>query len=92
MLPNCDVSVTFLIYGQFGAIPKPDSGGIDFKTYIFIINYLFYLKKYSSRTIALSKGTTFAKNIDFLQQQKNVDISKIKGVLVIKGIFSKTIQ
>ena len=40
---NCDVIVIFLIYGQFGAIQKPDSGHIACKTYIFIkINLLFY--------------------------------------------------
>ena len=36
MSPNCDVIVLFLIYGQFGAIRKPDSGHIVCKTYIFI--------------------------------------------------------
>ena len=29
MSANCDVMVTFLIYGQFGAIWKPDSGQVD---------------------------------------------------------------
>ena len=29
---NCDVIVIFRIYGQFGAIRKPDSGRIVFKT------------------------------------------------------------
>ena len=33
---NCDVIVIFQIYGQFGAIQKPDSGRIVCKTYIFI--------------------------------------------------------
>ena len=41
--------------------------------------------KDSLYTIALSKGTNFAKNTDF--SKKNADISKIKGVLVLKGIF-----
>ena len=36
MLANYDVIVIFLIYGQFGAISKPDSGRTFFKTYIFI--------------------------------------------------------
>ena len=36
MPANCDVFVIFPIYGQFGAIRKPDSGRIVFKTYIFI--------------------------------------------------------
>ena len=33
---NCDVIVTFPIYGQFGAIQKPNSGRIVCKIYIFI--------------------------------------------------------
>ena len=33
---NCDVIVIFLIYGQFGATRKPDSGRIACKKYIFI--------------------------------------------------------
>ena len=32
----CDLIVIFPIYGQFGAIRKPDSGRIVCKTYIFI--------------------------------------------------------
>ena len=36
----------------------------------------------------MSKGTIFAKNADFWQ--KNADISKIKGVLVLEAIFSQT--
>ena len=35
MPKNCDVIATFSIYGQFGAIWKPDSGHIVCKTYIF---------------------------------------------------------
>ena len=43
MSTDCDVIVIFLIYGQFGAIRKPDSGGRVCKTYIFINrNLLFY--------------------------------------------------
>ena len=33
---NCDVTVIFTIYSQFGAIRKPHSGRIVCKTYIFI--------------------------------------------------------
>ena len=40
MLPNCDVILTFPIYGQFGAMRKPDSGCIVIKTYIFIYSNL----------------------------------------------------
>ena len=43
MSVNFDVIVIFRIFGQFGAIRKPDSGGIVRKTYIFIkINLLSY--------------------------------------------------
>ena len=40
MSENCDVIVIFPIYGQFGAIRKPDSGRIICKTYVFINSYL----------------------------------------------------
>ena len=36
MSANCGVIVIFPIYGQFGAIEKPDSGCLDCKTYILI--------------------------------------------------------
>ena len=36
----------------------------------------------------MSKGAILAKKRYFLQ--KNADISKIKGALVLKGIFSET--
>ena len=42
---------------------------------------------HNSHTIALSKGTIFAKKAHFFQ--KNADMRKIKKVLVLKGIFPK---
>ena len=36
MLQNSYVIVTFPIYGEFGAIRKPDSRRITCKTYVFI--------------------------------------------------------
>ena len=33
---NCDVIIIYSIYGQFGAIRKPDFGNMVWKTYIFI--------------------------------------------------------
>ena len=36
MSANCDVILIFPIYGQFGAIQKPESGHIVCKTYTFI--------------------------------------------------------
>ena len=44
MSENCDIIVIFLIYGQFGAIRKPDSGRIVCKTYIFINSNLLSYK------------------------------------------------
>ena len=68
MTARCDVIVIFSIYGQSGAIRKPDSGHIVCKL-IFSLEITFYLTKvenrtklsHSSRTITLNKGTTFAK-------------------------------
>ena len=43
MLTNCDVILFFPIYGQFGAIWKPDSERMVYKTYISMnSNLLFY--------------------------------------------------
>ena len=43
MPENCDVIAIFSMYGQFGAIRKPDFGRIVSRTYIFInSNLLFY--------------------------------------------------
>ena len=86
-LANCDVIVIFSICGQSGAIWKPDSGRIVSKTCIFINSNYFILQKlktelknlkHSSITIALSKGTIFAKKLWVFA--KNADISKIKWV------------
>ena len=41
---NCDVIAIFPIYGQFGAIRKPDSGGVECKIYIFINSNLLSYK------------------------------------------------
>ena len=41
---NCDIIVIFPIYGQFGAIRKPDSGRVVCKNYIFIISNLLSYK------------------------------------------------
>ena len=44
MSENCNGIAIFPIYGQFGAIWKPDSGRIVCKTYIFIISNLLSYK------------------------------------------------
>ena len=43
MSENCGVIVIFPIYGQFGAIQKPDFGRVFCKTYIFINSCCFVL-------------------------------------------------
>ena len=45
MSANSDIIVNFPIYGQFGAIRKPDSGHIVRKNYIFIKSNLFSYKQ-----------------------------------------------
>ena len=83
MSENCDAIAIFPTYDQFGAIWKPDSGRIVYKTYVFVNSNLSSYKnwKHSSLTIALSKGTIFAKKCRFFA--KNADISKIKRVYYI---------
>ena len=54
MSANCNDIVIFLIYSQFEAIWKPDSGRIVCKTYIFIKTDLF---------IVLQKLKTELKNL-----------------------------
>ena len=44
MSANCDVTIIFPIYGQFGAIWKPASGCMVCKTYIFINSSLLSYK------------------------------------------------
>ena len=44
MSPNCNVIAIFPIYGQFGAVRKPDSGRIVCKTYIFVNSNLLSYK------------------------------------------------
>ena len=51
MSRNCDVIVIFPIYGQIGAIWKPDSGCIVYKTFFFFsLIVTFYLTKSENRT------------------------------------------
>ena len=51
-----DVIVIFLIYGQFGAIRKPDAGRIIYKTYISL-----------TVTFILQKMKTEPKNLSLTQ-------------------------
>ena len=95
MSTNCDIIVVFPIFGQFGAILKPDCKRIVSKTYIFNKGNLFSYKnrkqnkKISNTAIKILlwiKVLLWPKNADFLQG--NADISKIKRAWVLKRIFS----
>ena len=46
MSANCDVNVIFPTYGQFGAVWKPDSGRLAYKTCIFIDSNLLSYKNW----------------------------------------------
>ena len=94
---NHDVIIVFLIYCWFGAIRELDSVCMVCNSYIVINFNLYPLSKmktelnvkHSSHTIiALNKGTIFAKKCWFYI--KNVDMGKVKGIMVLKGIFSET--
>ena len=70
MLENCDFIIIFPIYGQFGAIRKPDYRIWSIKLLLSLI-VAFLLtktenrpkKSLSSNTIALGKGIEFAKKM-----------------------------
>ena len=70
----------FAIYSQFGAIRKPYSRRIVCERYIFIKRKLLSYKNWKNHTIALSKGTIFAKKRSFFAKkcwhQQNTPITK----------------
>ena len=94
----CQKSAMQLSFFQFLAILEQSGTRIpNAESYVLINNNPLSYKnrkenqKVSNTAInyALSKGTSFAKkNPEFLE--KNADISKIKEILVLKGIFSET--
>ena len=96
MLVNCDIIVFFPIYGlQPSGIWIPDA---CFLKLTFSLIVTFHLTKPENRT---KKSLTqlsyycFEERYYFCQKilffcKKNTDISKIKSILVLKGIFSET--
>ena len=72
MLTNVDVSVIFLIYGQFGAIRKLDSRRMVYNTYIFSNSNLLFSKAENRTRKSL---TQFLFYYCF---QINADINKMK--------------
>ena len=58
MLENSDVIVIFPIYGQYGAIRKPDARRIVCKTYVFINNNLLSYKTWKENWKISNTGLT----------------------------------
>ena len=52
MWENFDVITVFPIYDQFGAIQKPDSGRIVYKTYIFIKPFILMTENRTKKSLA----------------------------------------
>ena len=98
MSASCKVIVISPIYAQSGSIRKPDSRRIVCKTYIFINSNVFHLTKTKNRAkryVTQLSHYCYEQRYYFCQKlqifrKKNADISKIKMVLVLKGIFSGT--
>ena len=97
MLANGDAIISFSIYGKFEAIPKPHTGSMVCKTSIFINNNLLSYKTWKQNSeifntafilLLWAKVLLLPKNAASLQ--KNADISKTNGVLILTGVFSKT--
>ena len=63
MSKNCDDIVMFSIYGQFGAIRKPDSRRIVCKTYVFITSNLL---SYKTEIRTKKSVTQLSQNTDFI--------------------------
>ena len=97
MSKNCDVTVTFWIYDQFGAIGKPDVRRMVCDTYIFLnSNILAYKNWKQNQKISNTAFIVLLRvKVLFLPKmlifyQLNAVISKIKRALVHESIFSKT--
>ena len=58
MLENSDAIVIFPIYGQYGAIRKPDARRIVCKTYVFINNNLLSYKNWKENWKISNTGLT----------------------------------
>ena len=65
MTTNCGV-VIFPIYGQFGAIWKPDSGRAVCKTYIFINSNLLSYKSWKQNMKTSNTALTLLLWVKFL--------------------------
>ena len=87
MSANCDVS---LIYVQFGAIWKLESTHMVCNTYIFIKNNLLSYKNRKQNYKISNTALLLLLWIKLSFLPKNAGMRKIKGVPLLKGIFSET--
>ena len=90
MSENCDVIVFFLIYGQFTAIRKPNSGSMSIKL-IFSLIVIFYPTEPENRTKkSLTQLLYYCFDYRYCFYQKILIFLRKKCILVRKGIFSET--
>ena len=75
MSVNCDVIAIFSIYGQFGAIRKPDCRGIVYKTYISIKNNILFYKNWKNNYKISNKAHALLLWVKVLFLPKNADIN-----------------
>ena len=102
MSENCDVIFNFPIYGQSGAIRKPDSGLMVCKTFFFwktffsLIVTFYRTKTENKNKKSLNTAVILLLWVYYFWQKilifciKYADICKIKKVMEVKSIFSKT--
>ena len=76
MSTNYDVIVIFPIYGQFGAIRKPDSGRIVCKTYIFITSNLVSYKNWKQNWKISNTALTILLGV---KKKKKLTSAKLNG-------------
>ena len=69
MSGNCDVIVIFSIYGQFRAIPKPDSGCRVCKNYVFINSNLLFYKNWKQNWKIFNTALTILLKVVFLPKK-----------------------
>ena len=73
MSASCDVIGIFSIYGQFGAIQKPDSERIVCKTYISIKSNLLSYKKLKTEPKKFNTTLTLLLWVKVLFLSRNAD-------------------
>ena len=83
-LANCDVIVTFPIYGQSGVLRKPDSGYILSKTYIFISNNFLSYKNWKQNWKIPNTALTLLLWVKVL-----LTLAKLSGTWYYKVYFLK---